>query len=59
MYEGESNKSPEEISAIVANWTSKNQDKLLTMSIEDQAASMGLTPEEYQLGATTVGKSMN
>jgi len=59
MYEGESNKSPEEISAIVANWTSQNQDKLLTMSIEDQAASMGITPEEYQLGATAVGKTVN
>jgi len=59
MYEAESNKSPEEIAAIVANWTSQNQDKLLTMSIEDQAASMGITPEEYQLGATAVGKTVN
>jgi len=58
MYEAESSKSPEEIAAIVANWTSQNQDKLLTMSIEDQAASMGITPEEYQLGATAVGKTV-
>ena len=58
MNEAESEKSPEQIAAIVANWTSQNQDKLLKMSIEDQAAAMGLTPDEYQLGATAVGSNL-
>ena len=58
VNEAESEKTPEQIAAIVANWTSQNQDKLLKMSIEDQAAAMGLTPDEYQLGATSVGKNL-
>jgi hypothetical protein len=28
------------------------------MSIEDQAAAMGLTSDEYQLGATAVGSNL-
>ena len=58
VYEADGAKTPEEIAAIVANWTSQNQDKLLTMSIEDQAASMGLSPEEYKAGAIEVGNTI-
>jgi len=49
VNESDNSKTPEQIAAIVANWTSQNQDKLLSLSVEDQAADMGITPEEYQL----------
>jgi hypothetical protein len=58
VNESDNSKTPEQIAAIVANWTSQNQDKLLSLSVEDQAADMGITPEEYQLGATAIGKSL-
>lgn len=58
VNESDNSKTPEQIAAIVAIWTSQNQDKLLSLSVEDQAADMGITPEEYQLGATAIGKSL-
>lgn len=54
----ESERSPSELAAIVSTWTSQNQEMLLDMSIEQQAAAMGLTLDEYEIGAQEVGKRL-